>query len=139
MTKGMPPCFAPYPPTRFTFPVSYLLFSCLVLLLFMCCHFSGNGPCSRLFFISLQKTLKMLRVVASHHQHSKEGGRQCWMSPFCLKSQGCLLIPLSYLLLFFFCLVLLILTFFQKNLEYFSLRVRLLCMALVELLGDYSL
>ena len=58
---------------------------------------------------------------------------------------------LSPLLFFFFCLVLLLFLschfsancpfsrlFFQKTLKYFSLRVRLFCMALVEQLGDDS-
>ena len=70
----------------------------------------------------------------------------------CLESQGCHLIPLSYLLsCFFFCLVLLRLLschfcangpfswpFLQKTLKYFSLRVRPFCMALVEQIGDDS-
>ena len=58
------------------FPFPILLFFCLVLLLFLSCHFSVNGPFSWLLF--------------------------------------------------------------QKTLKYFSLRVRLFCMALVEQLGDDS-
>ena len=58
----------------FPFPISSLVFFCLVLLLFLSCHFSANGPFS-------------------------------W-------------------------------PFFQKTVKYFSLRVRLFCMALVEQLGD---
>ena len=71
----------------------------------------------------------------------------------CLESQGCHLISLSYLLscFVFSCLVLLLFLschfsangsfswlFFQKTFKYFSLRVRLFCMALVEQLGDDS-
>ena len=80
-----------------------------------------------------------------------QAGRGCLMSPSCLESQGCHLIPLSYLLSCFFCLVLLLFLschfsangpfswlFFQKTLKYFSWRVRLFCMALVEQLGDDS-
>ena len=37
-----------------------------------------------------------------------KGGWGCLMSPSCLESQGCHLIPLSYLLSCFFCLVLLL-------------------------------
>ena len=37
-----------------------------------------------------------------------KGGRGCLMSPPCLESQGCRLIPLCYSPLLFFCLVLLI-------------------------------
>ena len=77
-----------------------------------------------------------------------KGGRGCLMSPSCLESQGCHLIPLSCLLSCFLCLVLLLFlschfsangpfSFFPpKTLKYFSLRVRLFCMALVEQLGD---
>ena len=56
------------------FPILFSCFFCLVLLLFLSCHFSANGSFS--------------------------------------------------------------LTFFQKTLQYFSLRVRPFCMALVEQLGD---
>ena len=66
----------------------------------------------------------------------------------CLESQGCHLIPLSYLLPCFFCLVLLLFLschfsdnglfswLFSRKLKYCLLRVRLFCMALVEQLGD---
>ena len=66
----------------------------------------------------------------------------------CLESQDCHLIPLSYLLSCFFCQVLLLFFlvmvhspdffFSSKKLKYFSVRVRLFCMALVEQLGDDS-
>ena len=83
--------------------------------------------------------------------NSPKGGRGCLMSPSCLESQGCHLIPLSYLLSCYFCLILLLFLschfsangpvswlFPQKTLKYFSLRIRLFCMALVEQLGDDS-
>ena len=75
------------------------------------------------------------------------------MSSSCLESQGCHLIPLSYLLSCFFLpspLALPLLSFFLlkvhspefvfffRKLKYFSLKVRLFCMALVEQLGDDS-
>ena len=77
-------------------------------------------------------------------------------TPSCLESQGCHLIPLSYLLSRFFCLVLLLFLschfsakvhspdfFFSRKLKYFLLRVRLFFsflfrMVLVEHLGDDS-
>ena len=40
-----------------------------------------------------------------------KGGRGCLMSSSCLESQGCHLVPLSYLLSCFFCLVLLLFLF----------------------------
>ena len=46
--------------------------------------------------------------------------------------------PLALSVLSFFCLWSILLTFFQKTLKSFSLRVRLLCMALGEQLGDDS-
>ena len=83
-----------------------------------------------------------------------KSGQGCFMSLSCLESQGCHLIPLSYLISFFcldsscsFCLVIFLLMvhspdffsfffFFFRKLKYFSLRVWLFCMALVEQLGD---
>ena len=74
----------------------------------------------------------------------------CLMSPSCLESQGCHLIPLSYLISCCFCLVLLLFLschcsangpfscLFSRKLKYFSLRVSFFCMALVEQLGDDS-
>ena len=47
--------------------------------------------------------------------------------------------PLAHSVLSFFCLWSILLTFFfHKTLKYFSLTVRLFCMALVEQLGDDS-
>ena len=87
---------------------------------------------------------------------SSKGGRGCLMFLSCLESQGCHLIPLSYLLsspptppsplalsVFFGVFFLLLMVpspffFYQNTLKYFSLRVRLFCMALVEQLGDDS-
>ena len=75
----------------------------------------------------------------------------CLISPPCLESQGWHLIPLSYLLSCFFLPIVLLLflschcfangpfsCLFSRKLKYFSLRVRLFCMALVEQLGDDS-
>ena len=86
----------------------------------------------------------------------QKGGRGCLMSPPCLESQGCHLISLCYLLscsaakscypfcliiiiFFFFCLLALSSKlFFQKILQYFSLRERLFCMTPVWQLGEVS-
>ena len=78
-----------------------------------------------------------------------KGGRGCLMSPPCLESQGCHLIPFYYLLscssaescysYLFFCLLALSATkIFQKILQYFSLRDRIFGMALVYQLGEVS-
>ena len=84
------------------------------------------------------------------HFETLKGCCGCRMSPSSLKSHGCLLIPLSYLLSCFFCLVLLLFLschfsangsfswLFSKKLKYFLLKVLLFCMALVEQLGDDS-
>ena len=74
------------------------------------------------------------------------------MSPPCLESQGCHLIPLCYFLscstaqsCYSFCLIFfsacqsILLNFFQKILQYFSLRDRLFfCMASVQEFGEDS-
>ena len=46
--------------------------------------------------------------------------------------------PLALFVLFFFLLIVCSPDFFPRKLRYFSLRVRLFCMALVEQLGDDS-
>ena len=46
--------------------------------------------------------------------------------------------PLALSVLSFFCYWSILLTFFQKTIKYFLLRVRLFCMALVEQLRDDS-
>ena len=43
-------------------PLSQLLFFCLVLLIFLSCHFSVNGPFSGLFFPESSQFLLLLRV-----------------------------------------------------------------------------
>ena len=83
-----------------------------------------------------------------------KGGLGCLMSPLCLESQGCHLIPLYYLLsrssayrCYFFCLIFFLFLFFsacwsislnfsQKILQYFSLRDSLFCMVSVKQLGE---
>ena len=72
------------------------------------------------------------------------------MSPPCLESQGCHLIPLCYLLscssaqsCYPFCLIFsacrpFLLNFFQKILQYFLLKDRLFCMTPVQQLGEVS-
>ena len=52
----------------------------------------------------------VFKASTSHgsHRTSPKGGRGCLMSHSCLESQGCDLIPLSYLLSCFFCPVLLL-------------------------------
>ena len=80
------------------------------------------------------------------HADPPKVGQRCVMSPSCLESQGCHLIPLFYFLSCFFLpspRALSVLSFFsrfspQKTLKYFSLRVRLYCVAVVEQLGDNS-
>ena len=67
-----------------------------------------------------------------------KGSRGCLMSPPCLESRGCYLVPLCYLLscssvslCYCFCLIFfsacwsILLNFFQKKLLYFSLKDRL--------------
>ena len=110
-----------------------------------------------------QKTVSGLeyKLILSHTcTHHPKGGRGCLMSVSCLESQGCHLIPLSYLLSYFFlffsyfflllltpsssfCFVICLLMIhspdsFLRKLKYVSLRVGLFCMALVEQLGDDS-
>ena len=75
------------------------------------------------------------------------------MSPLCLGSQGCHLIPLYYLLScfcfsaqpgYFFCLIFfpacwpILLILFHKIQQYFLLRDRLFCTAPVQQLGEVS-
>ena len=73
------------------------------------------------------------------------------MSSSCLESQGCHLIPLSYLLSCCFCLILLLflscnfsangalsLLFPPENSQIFFVKGYVFCMALVEQLGDDS-
>ena len=72
------------------------------------------------------------------------------MSPPCLESQGCHLIPLCYLLscssalscypfcLIVFCLLALSFKLFPENSSIFTLRDRLFCMAPVQQLGEVS-
>ena len=80
-----------------------------------------------------------------------KGGLGCLMSPPCLKSQGCHLIPLYYLLsccsayrCYSFCLIFfsacwsILLNFSQKIFQYFSLRDTLFCMVSVQQLGEVS-
>ena len=76
-------------------------------------------------------------------RNTPKGGRGCLMSPPCPESRGCHLIPFHYLLscssaqsCYSFCLIFfsacwptLLIFFFQKILQYFSLRSRLFCMA----------
>ena len=94
--------------------------------------------------------------VSIFAQTPRKGGRGCLMSPPCLESQGCHLIPLCYLLscssaqscypFCFFNFIFLsfsacwpfLLNFFQKILQYFSSRDRLFCVAPVQRLGEES-
>ena len=87
------------------------------------------------FFNGEARELTASAFNSSHNficSHTPKGGRGCLMSPSCLESRGCHLIPLSYLLSCFFCLVLLLflvlsffcwwsilLTFFSRKLKYF--------------------
>ena len=77
-----------------------------------------------------------------------KGGQGCLMSPPCLESQGCHLIPRCCLLscssaqscypfcLIIFCLLALSSQLFPENSSIFSLRDRLFCMAPVQRLGE---
>ena len=94
-------------------------------------HGHSEGSCS----------LNMIVSTISTELLPPKGGRGCLMSPPCLESQGCHLIPLCYLLscssacpvtlsvLSFSACWPFLLNFFLKILQYFSLRDRLFCMA----------
>ena len=61
-----------------------------------------------LHYTTLHYTTILLHLLLLVLVLLPKGGRGCLMSPSCLESQGCHLIPLSYLLSGFFCLVLLL-------------------------------
>ena len=95
--------------------------------------------------LCLDLVTKCIILLLNSYWLPPKGGQRC------LKSQGCHLSPLSYLLSCFsaqsscsFCLIIFLLMVpspdfsFEKTLKQFPLRVRLFCMALVEQLGDDS-
>ena len=92
-----------------------------------------------------------ITILTWYCLYPPKGGRWCLMSPPCLESQGCHLIPLCYLLscssawvCYSFCLTFFLpagifsWTFSRKNLQYFSLGDRLFCMVPVLQLGEVS-
>ena len=86
-------------------------------------------------------------VFLFHLSWPPKEGQGCLMSPRCLESQGCHLIPLCYLLscssawscysfcLIFFCLLVHSSDLFPESFQYVSLRDMLFCMAPVWRLG----
>ena len=92
----------------------------------------------------------LVQTVSVCFLSPQTGGWGCLMSSPCLESQGCHLIPLCYLLscssaqpvnlsvLSFSACWPFLLNFFQKILQYFSIRDRLFCMAPVQQLGEVS-
>ena len=114
-----------------------------------CCHMAlvfAVMHLNNFFFIASFHSC----FVVVYFFRTPKGGREYLMSPPCLESQGCHLIPLCYLLscsspqscypfcLIVFCLLALSCKLFPENSSIFSLRDRLFCMAPVQRLGEDS-
>ena len=103
-------------PTLFTETLAgFLVFCCccccclFVCLFFVfCCGWLGGGGSGWLVILVTVIVCLFVCLLLCVCFCPPKGGRGCLMSPSCLESQGCHLIPLSYLLACFFCLILLL-------------------------------